>query len=157
MAATEDGSALAVDILRSFGTSISDIEKLKRVGVTTADAVLRRSYRLLQAIKGISTAKAEKLHEAGMSANAKLCEAMTPTHINQLAECPICMEGTDPSKMVMLHGEMHSICSACVPKWISFHQEEDGAMRCPLCREPCEMTVQVYETTTSGVSRQAPE
>ena len=48
------------------------------------------------------------------------------------AECPICMEETHPNEMIALHGEVHWICSTCVPKWVS--SQHVGAMRCPLCR-----------------------
>ena len=54
----------SVESLVNFGVQTSDIKKLKESGVTTAEGVLRMTKRKLEGIKGISTAKVEKLRDA---------------------------------------------------------------------------------------------
>lgn len=54
----------SVDALTNFGVQTSDIKKLQDAGVATAEQVLRLTRRKLEAIKGISTAKADKMREA---------------------------------------------------------------------------------------------
>ena len=63
LAEEEDGEGLepthtVVSALTNFGVQGSDIKKLKEAGISTAEGVLRLTKRKLEAIKGISTAKA---------------------------------------------------------------------------------------------------
>ena len=53
-----------IGALTNFGVQPADIKKLKEAGISTAEGVLRITKRKLEQIKGISTAKAEKLREA---------------------------------------------------------------------------------------------
>ena len=62
-----------IDSLTNFGVQNSDLKKLKEAGVATADAVLRITKRKLESIKGISTAKAEKLIDAARNVAKRPC------------------------------------------------------------------------------------
>ena len=60
-----------IGALTNFGIQTSEIKKLKEAGISTAEGVLRITRRKLEQIKGISTAKAEKLREAAANVAKK--------------------------------------------------------------------------------------